>query len=129
METCRACTFWGVGYEDCPKYFDDEVIRAEECLNFTRRSKLDNGEISCWYDELLTVLESTKEDPQDLITTLTDEELHEQFPAGFGGTYGRPFTAWGKKYVYFPVVYDGSEWVGYAPRNPCCEKTKHQGGS
>jgi hypothetical protein len=26
------------------------------------------------------------------------------------------------------VVYDGAEWVGYAPRNVCNIKTSHWGG-
>ena len=60
--------------------------------------------------------------------TLTDEELNAEFDDGFGGHEGLPFTAWGEKYVYFPVVYDGSEWVGRAPRNPCDEACDHVGG-
>ena len=60
--------------------------------------------------------------------TLTDEELQEEFHDGYGGHEGKPFTAWSENYVYFPVVYDGSEWVGKAPRNPCNEATNHIGG-
>jgi hypothetical protein len=33
------------------------------------------------------------------------------------------FTAWGAKYVYFPMEYDGDYWVGSAPRDPCDEAT------
>jgi len=60
--------------------------------------------------------------------TLNDEELEECFDTGFGGHEGKPFTAWSENYVYFPVVYDGAEWVGRAPRNPCNNSTDHQGG-
>lgn len=60
--------------------------------------------------------------------TLSDAELNEQFDDGFGGSEGKPFTAWSDNYVYFPVVYDGAEWVGRAPRNPCDEATGHNGG-
>ena len=42
---------------------------------------------------------------------------------------GKSFTAWTKKYVYFPVCYEGVEWVGRAPRSPCDIATKHQGES
>lgn len=60
--------------------------------------------------------------------TLTDKQLDEKFDDGFGCSEGRAFTAWSKKYVYFPVVYDGAESVGRAPRNPCNEATSHVGG-
>jgi hypothetical protein len=60
--------------------------------------------------------------------TLREDELDVKFDDGFGGSEGKKFTAWGEKYVYFPVVYDGAEWVGSAPRNPCDEATEHQGG-
>ena len=60
--------------------------------------------------------------------TLTDKELIVDFNDGFGRSEGEPFTAWGEKYVYFPVVYDGAEWIGKAPRNPCDEATDHVGG-
>ena len=61
-------------------------------------------------------------------TTLSEKDLDRKFSDGYGGSQGKPFTAWGDKYVYFPVVYDGAEWVGWAPRNPCDEPTRHQGG-
>lgn len=60
--------------------------------------------------------------------TLSEAELDIEFDDGFGGSEGKHFTAWSEKYVYFPVVYDGSEWVGRAPRNPCDEACSHVGG-
>lgn len=60
--------------------------------------------------------------------TLSEEELRQEFHRGFGAIEGKPFTAWSEDYVYFPVVYDGAEWVGRAPRNPCDEATEHHGG-
>jgi len=60
--------------------------------------------------------------------TMTEEEYNEVFDIGYGGTNGCSFTAWGEKYVYFPLCYDGAEWVGSAPRNPSDEKLYHQGG-
>lgn len=63
-----------------------------------------------------------------LACTLTNEELLFRFDNGYGGSEGKPFTAWSEDYVYFPVVYDGAEWVGRAPRNPSNEATPHQGG-
>ena len=54
--------------------------------------------------------------------------LYVEFNGGFGGIQGPPFTLWTKDFVYFPVCYDGSEWCGSAPRNPCDIVTEHQGG-
>jgi hypothetical protein len=63
-----------------------------------------------------------------MVCTLTAEELQVEFYGGYGGHNGKSFTAWTDARVYFPVVYDGAEWVGSAPRNPCDEATEHQGG-
>lgn len=77
---------------------------------------------------LMEEFEKRGEDFSKMVTTLTEEELEAEFDDGWGGTQGAPFTAWGERYVYFPIQYDGAEWVGSAPRNPCDEKTEHQGG-
>jgi hypothetical protein len=70
----------------------------------------------------------TKENFEDLTTTLNEKELNSKFDNSYGGTKGIAFTAWGPEYVYFPICYDGAEWVGFAPRNPCDIKMHHQGG-
>lgn len=57
--------------------------------------------------------------------TLTKVELDKEFDACFGGINGIPFTVWTKNSVYFPVVYDGSEWVGSVSRNPDGLPTEH----
>lgn len=56
------------------------------------------------------------------------ESFHEKFDSGYGVSKGRLFTLWTEKRVYFPVCYDGAEWVGSVPRNPCLETTEHFGG-
>jgi len=54
---------------------------------------------------------------------------HPVFDREFdGGSGGCRFTAWGELYVYFPAVYDGSEWVDFVPRNPCLVATSRIGG-
>lgn len=58
----------------------------------------------------------------------SDEVLDVEFYDGYGGAEGPAFTAWTQQRVYFPIVYDGSEWIGSAPRNPCDEALQHQGG-
>ena len=64
--------------------------------------------------------------------TLSEEQLDREFDDGYGGSEGAPFTAWTPTRVLFPVVYDGSEWVGSAPRDPTPEAMAnplyHQGG-
>ena len=60
--------------------------------------------------------------------TLSDKELDVPFYDGFGSSEGASFTAWSASRVFFPVVYDGAEWVASVPRNPCSEATTHVGG-
>jgi hypothetical protein len=81
-----------------------------------------------WKQMLKDEFEENGDNFEEMKTTLTEEELNKDFDTGYGGSEGEPFTAWGEKYVYFPIVYDGAEWVGSAPRNPCDEKTSHLGG-
>lgn len=84
-------------------------------------------ETSCWRD-LIRDEQALRDDGPIVACTLSDAELDKQFDDGFGTSRGCPFTAWSDARVYFPVVYDGKEWVGSAPRNPCDEATEHQGG-
>lgn len=61
-------------------------------------------------------------------STLSDAGLDTEFDDGYGGPEGDFFTLWTDEYVYFPIVYDGAEWCGSAPRNPCNVALSHQGG-
>ena len=54
--------------------------------------------------------------------------LDVPFDPGYGGSNGPEFLAWSDSRVYFPVVYDGAEWVGSAPRNPQAQGQGHVGG-
>ena len=80
-----------------------------------------------WKQMLIEAFEETGDDFEKMETTLTSEELVKEFDDGLGLSEGTHFTAWGEMYVYFPVVYDGAEWVGYAPRNVCDIRTSHWG--
>lgn len=51
-----------------------------------------------------------------------------EFDGDYGDSEGCSFTAWGEKYVYFPAVFEGLEWIEYVPRNPCLIATQHIGG-
>lgn len=82
-----------------------------------------------WRDLISKAFDETNECWEDVIsTTLTGEQMDKPFDDGFGGSEGVSFTLWTTNRVYFPVVYDGAEWVGSAPRNPCDEAMTHQGG-
>jgi hypothetical protein len=60
--------------------------------------------------------------------TLSEEELGTEFDGDYGCSEGKPFTLWTSRRVYFPAVYDGSEWVASVPRDPCSEAVSHVGG-
>lgn len=60
--------------------------------------------------------------------TMTENEMMIDFDDGYGSIEGIPFTVWTKNYIYFPVSYDGSEWVGCVSRNPNGEPSYHFGG-
>lgn len=83
--------------------------------------------ISSWYKMLKEKMEADGEDFEKRICTLDEQALHVTFNAGYGLPEGEPFTAWGEKWVYFPIEYDGSESVGHAPRHPCEISLEHQG--
>jgi hypothetical protein len=68
------------------------------------------------------------DDLAEFSSTLSDAELDQEFDDGYGAAQGKPFTAWSKTRVYFPVVYDGAESVGSVPRDPCDEAVEHFGG-
>lgn len=82
-----------------------------------------------WKTAISEALDQNGEKWSDVLAyTLTHEELNREFDSGYGRPNGPPFTLWTANRVYFPIMYDGSEWVGSAPRNPCDEAMRHQGG-
>jgi len=82
-----------------------------------------------WKKMLENALRERGEEMADLeANTLTPEAMAAEFDCGFGGTSGVPFTAWTAKTVYFPIGYDGAEWVGSVSRHPDGKPTEHQGG-
>lgn len=60
--------------------------------------------------------------------TMSEEDMTKMFDAGYGSTKGMPFTMWTKRSVYFPVCYDGAEWVECVSRDPDGKPTGHVGG-
>jgi hypothetical protein len=85
--------------------------------------------MSTWRELIIQHMKEVGESPVDVVgSTLSEAELDVEFSCGYGGSEGKKFTLWTDRRVYFPVVYDGAEWVGSAPRNRCDEATQHQGG-
>lgn len=81
-----------------------------------------------WRELISDEMLKTGESFDDIVScTLTDKELDVEFDNGYGGSEGRPFTLWTANFVYFPLVYDGAEWVGSVPRNPNGVATEHLG--
>jgi len=82
-----------------------------------------------WEKLLQEAMEERGEKLRDIKSnTLTDSEMKQEFHSGFGRTRGIPFTVWTEKTVYFPICYDGAEWVGSVSRHPDGNPTDHQGG-
>ena len=74
------------------------------------------------------LIQETAKDDIIIHCTLSDEDLNIKFDSGYGLVNGKSFTAWSEKRVYFPVCYDGAEWVESVPRNPSGESCDHVGG-
>lgn len=81
-----------------------------------------------WFVMLKEAMERDGENFERRICTLDEEALKKEWNMAWCEPQGQAFTAWGERWVYFPLCYDGSEWVGHAPRNPCEIAMQHQGG-
>lgn len=69
------------------------------------------------------------DDTTPIVHIAPDESVMDvRFYAGYGGAYGPAILVWTEERVYFPVQYDGAEWLGSAPRNPTNEGQDHEGG-
>lgn len=84
--------------------------------------------MATWRELITETAERVGDKFEDLTISIAEGELDREFDDGYGHSEGAPFTAWSKDFVYFPLCYDGSEWVGVVPRNPCDIKSEHQGG-
>lgn len=79
-------------------------------------------------DELEMLVIKASQRPMAPAAAQIDNPIFDrEFDGGYGGSEGCYFTAWGGKYVYFPTVYDGAEWISFVPRNPCLQATRHIG--
>lgn len=68
-------------------------------------------------------------DVTEWIAVAPDEAaLDVEFDPGYGTSEGPAILVWTETDVWFPVVYDGAEWLSSAPRNPQPEGQRHVGG-
>jgi hypothetical protein len=81
-----------------------------------------------WKDMILKVMRDDDSFDNMEKCTIPLEELSREFYTGYGGADGTPFLLWTKKYIYFPAIYDGAEWVERIPRDPCDIDFEHVGG-
>ena len=87
--------------------------------------------ITTWRDRISYAMEEhgeTLDDVTGAAPAISAGWLDVEFDDGWGRAEGAPFTLWTSRRVYFPVVYDGSEWAASVPRRPCREITDHVGG-
>lgn len=42
--------------------------------------------------------------------------MQREFYSGYGTSLRTPFIAWSETHVYFPIVYDGAEWIERVPK-------------
>jgi hypothetical protein len=69
-----------------------------------------------------------RDDDSPVVAVAPDEAtLDIEFDDGYGRCEGPAVLIWTEQRVYFPIVYDGAEWLGSAPRNPQPEGQSHVG--
>lgn len=86
------------------------------------------SDITTWREELAAAMECEKDRGPVLAYAPDEAAFDVQFDGGYGASGGPAVLAWTERCVYFPVVYDGSEWMSCAPRNPTDEGQGHVGG-
>lgn len=97
---------------------DDFIVKTE--VEMTKTS---------WRAMIESEMKSHGDSMENMVgSTLTNEQLDDVFYEGHSYAECRYFTLWTKDRVYFPVHYDGDEYAGSVPRNPCDEETEHFGG-
>ena len=74
-----------------------------------------NDSLSCVVDTIVGEL-----DQRILLDEKTSKDtwLDREFDEDYGMPEGHTFIIWTLNWIYFPVTYDGKEWVSSVPRNP-----------
>lgn len=81
-----------------------------------------------WRKQFDSEREDSGDETEVVAVAPADVDLDREFYPGYGTSEGHPILIWTKRRVYFPVVYDGAEWMGSAPRMPVATGQDHVGG-
>ena len=85
--------------------------------------------MATWRELISTEMERSGETWGDVEScTLSDADLDVEFDENYGVNEGKAFTLWTKNRVYFPALFDGSEWAESVARHPDGKPTSHIGG-
>jgi hypothetical protein len=84
--------------------------------------------MTTWKELLESAFKITGDSLDEVVCTLSKDELQIEFDDSHGMPEGKPFTAWSRNYVYFPACYDSKEWIDWVSRNPDNKPTEHIGG-
>jgi hypothetical protein len=84
--------------------------------------------ITTWREELQQARETAGDQSEIVAVSPSETVLDVSFDDGYGGSEGPAVLVWTEARVYFPVVYDGAEWLDSAPRNPQPDGQAHVGG-
>lgn len=84
--------------------------------------------MTTWREELEDARRSADDDSPVVALAPDEAAFDVEFNSGYGLSAGPAVLAWTEDRVYFPVVYDGAEWLGSAPRNPVGVGQFHVGG-
>ncbi|MGA3524187.1 hypothetical protein [Melissospora conviva] len=89
---------------------------------------MSDDSVTTWRDLLREAMEGLG-DPGPVVAYAPDEAAFGiEFSPGYGLAEGPAMLAWTATRVYFPLVDDGREWLGSAPRDPQAAGQKHLGG-
>jgi hypothetical protein len=86
------------------------------------------SELTTWRKELEAAMKAEDDTTAIVAVAPSEAVLDVEFDGGYGGSRGDEVLVWTEARVYFPVVYDGAEWISSAPRNPQPEGQGHVGG-
>ena len=77
-----------------------------------------------WKELLQEEIQNKKDASKIVHCTISDKELLVKFDDGYGIVEGKGFRLYTENRIYFPVCYDGAEWIDSIPRD---HKSEEQG--
>lgn len=87
-----------------------------------------SDDMTTWRKELEEARRGAGDQSEIVAVSPHEGVLDVPFDGGYGSACGPAVLVWTAVNVYFPVVYDGAEWLASAPRNPQPDGQGHAGG-